>query len=96
MHLPLCADDRINRTGRQTAGTTDAAIRIDVRHHRRAFTAALGIQREFFGLQQACQLTNGGVSARGATIDCARTGRDRFSIGSATLKATARALSLRQ
>jgi hypothetical protein len=95
VHLPLRTDDRVDRTGRQAAGAADTAIRIDVRHHRRTFTAARGIQREFFDLQQARQLTDRRSAARGATIDRARTSGDRLGIRPATLKATASALSLR-
>src|SRR5205807_2472512 len=46
VHLVVCADDRIDRAGRQALGAADADFLIDLRDQRRALDPVGGIQRE--------------------------------------------------
>jgi len=46
VHLPVCADDRIDGAGRQALGAADAGLLVDQRDERRALCAICRVKRQ--------------------------------------------------
>jgi hypothetical protein len=96
MHGLGGADDRVDRTGFDAQGATNAVRWIDPSCAARLLQAARLIQRQFCLAGQRSESFDARLTTRRTTINGGLAGNDRLRIRQATVKAAFRALRLRQ
>jgi hypothetical protein len=103
VHELRCADDGIDRAGRETEGTTDASLLIymcqwvcqNLRGEFRPGALHVTCQWQWCSAEQRCKIVDGGLATRRAAVNVGTIG-DCFSVGATSGIATLSALGLRQ
>src|SRR5580704_4035364 len=96
VHLALCTDDGVHRARRQTLGTADARLLVNLRDDEWALRAIGGIEGQHRTLQQRGECGDRLCATGRALVELRAAGGERFSVGAAAAIAAARALGLRQ